>query len=807
MKYCCPPVQGAAFGAPGAPPTWASSDKDLVTTGLGPSRVWATVGRGVLNEVYWPASGTPQTRDVGFIVAGEGYWAEVKRVGRYQLVTPAPYLPLPRVVHEGERYRLTLEFLPDPLRDVVLISYELDAEGLSVYPLLAPHLGGDGWGNTAWVADGLFACKGDHALCLLADHGFSRASAGYVGSSDGWQDFAQNGAMTYNFERALEGNVALMGELPGSRGVLALAFGESPEGARTLARSSIIEGYGAVRGRFVDGWETWQASCLDVPNVAPELAAEACLSAAVLKVHEDRTYPGAVVASLSVPWGEARSDPGGYHLVWARDAVETGFALLAAGDRAGALRMLGYLAATQHEDGHWAQNFYPDGRSFWAGTQLDEVGFPVLLAAKLRELGEPLNEAIGAMVRRAVGFLVRHGPLSPQDRWEENPGASPFTLAVEVAALVAGSCWLEPAERDYALALADSWNERVEEWTYVEGTPLAVEHGVAGYYVRVGPPPATGGLGGQVEVANRTGQTLPARELIGLGFLYLARLGLRSPNDERITGTLRVADALLRAETPCGPAYHRYNGDGYGEHEDGSPFDGTGVGRAWPLLSGERGHGALLLGEDPTPYLEAMASMTGPGGLIPEQVWDAQAVPERGLYPGKPTGAAMPLVWAHAEYLKLVVAAATGRPLERLQAVAERYGERYEKAPAAQVSFWRSQVPLHRLGKGLALVVEDAQPFVLHVGFDGWQSTFDLPSAPLGLGMQGAWLEPAALRGHGLVNFTRRYPVADRWEGVDHEVHLGGLFGGPWGRRLAVHPRGRSCKEQPQPRSLGAGPG
>jgi glucoamylase len=587
-------MSGTAFGAPGTAPTWTSSAKDLVTTALGPSRVWATVGHGVLNEVYWPTTGRPQVRDLGFIVAGEGYWAEVKREMKYEFETPAPYLPLPRVVHVGERYRLSVEFVPDPARDVLLVAYGLEGADLKLYVLLAPHLGSDGWGNTAWVTDALFACKGDHSLCLLADSGFSRASAGYVGRSDGWQDFAAHGAMTYSFDQAVDGNVALTGELASKQGVLALAFAESPEGARTLARSSTVEGYRAVRARFVAGWETWQASCLRVPELSPRLAEEACLSATVLKVHEDRTYPGAVVASLSIPWGQSRQDDGGYHLVWPRDAVETGLALAAVGDLEGARRMLGYLAATQHEEGHWPQNFYPDGRPFWTGVQLDEVGFPVLLAAKLDELGEPRNEPTRAMVRKAVGFLVRNGPLSPQDRWEENPGASPFSLAVEVAALVAGSSWLDPGEREYVLELADCWNERVEEWTYVEGTALALKQGVAGYYVRIGPPPQAHGLRGRVEVRNRGDSAVPAQALVALDFLYLARLGLRSADDERITGTLRVADALLRVETPAGPAYHRYNGDGYGEHNDGSPFDGSGTGRAWPLLTGERGHGALL---------------------------------------------------------------------------------------------------------------------------------------------------------------------------------------------------------------------
>lgn len=760
-------ASGEAFGAPGIAPTWTSSAKDLVTTALGPGRVWATVGHGILNEVYWPATGRPQIRDLGFIVAGEGHWVELKRANAYRLETPAPYVPLARVAHEGEGYRLTLEYLPDPLRDVLLLSYRLEGDGLRLYPLLAPHLDGGGWGNTAWVGDGLFAAKYDHALCLVSDTGFLRGSAGYVGCSDGWQDFAANGAMTYTFERALDGNVALIGELPGAEGVLALGFGESPEGARTLASSSLAEGYDAVRTRFVAGWEGWQASCLRVPDVDPRLADQACLSATVLKVHEDRTYPGAVVASLSIPWGQTREDAGGYHLVWARDAVETGFALLAIGDREGARRMLHYLAATQLEEGHWSQNFYPDGRPFWTGIQLDEVGFPILLAAKLHELGEPRSRAIDAMIRRAAGFLVRHGPLSPQDRWEENPGASPFTLAVEIAALVAAADWLDARDRDYVLALADCWNERVEEWTYVEGTPLADEHGVAGYYVRIGSGRAEG-LRGCVEVRNRNGRTLPAQALVGLDFLYLARLGLRRADDERLAGTLRVADALLRVETPNGPAYHRYNEDGYGEHEDGTPFNGTGVGRAWPLLTGERGHAALLQGEDPTPYLAAMARMAGPGGLLPEQVWDAEPIPERDLYPGKPTGAAMPLVWAHSEYLKLVTAAASGRPIEQLEVVAARY----EQRSAAETRFWRSQVPLRRLARGSALVIEDAEPFVLHLGFDGWQDTVDLPSAPLGLGLHGVRLEPALLAARGLLDFTRRYPAAERWEGVDHTIHL-----------------------------------
>lgn len=397
--------------------------------------------------------------------------------------------------------------------------------------------------------------------------------------------------------------------------------------------------------------------------------------------------------------------------------------------------MTAYLAATQMPDGHWTQNFYPDGRAYWSGIQLDEVGFPILLAAKLRELGTQESPRVAAMVRRAASYLVRAGPVSPQDRWEENPGASPFTLAVTVAALVAaGSYWLDGAQRAYIHALADCWNERIEEWTYVEETDLARAHGVEGYYVRIGPPPGVGGLRGRVQVANRGGETVAASALVGLDFFYLARLGLRCPEDPRLVSTRVIADALLRVETPNGPAYHLYEQDCYGEHADGSPFDGSGIGRAWPLLTGERGHGALLEGDDPQPYLEAMTRMTGPGGLMPEQVWDSDPIPARFLYPGKPTGSAMPLVWAHAEYLKLLLAGESRAPIERLAAVTERYPL---GPPEARTWFWRTETPIERLPAGRALVVEYTEPFALHFGFDGWQEIAERRSDPLGFGMHG----------------------------------------------------------------------
>jgi glucoamylase len=766
------PDQDVAPGRPGAAATWSSSVKDLVTTALGPSRLWATVGYGIVNEVYWPTTGQPQIRDLGFIVTTPHGWYDVEQADHYRFRTPAPYVPVPRIRHGGDGYQLDLEVVCDSMRDVLLVRYRLRGEGSRLYVLLAPHLGRDIAANDAWVEAGRLQARQDYsALSLACDGGFTRASAGYVGTSDGREDFRQHGAMTWSYPRAEHGNVALIGELAHPEGVLALGLANSTTGADVLARSSLAEGFDVVRGRTVTGWREWGGR-LHLPRAPRDLARQAAYSAAVLKIHEDRTFPGAVVASLSVPWGSSNDTLGGYHLVWSRDAVEAGHGLLVAGQHDDARRMLAYLIATQMPDGRWSQNFYPDGQPFWTGIQLDEVGAPILLAAKLHEL-ELLDEMedVRAMARAAASYIAANGPGTPQDRWEENPGINPFTLAVEIAALVAASHFLKDDDRRYALSLADCWNARIEEWLYAPAGRLAGAHGVDGYYVHVSPMPADGGLAGTVAVQNHTEPCIvPADALVSLDFLYLVRLGLRRADDARVRDTVRIADATLRRETPSGASYYRYLHDGYGEHADGSPYDGTGIGRLWPLLTGERGHHAVQCGEDALPYLRAMVAMSGPGGLIPEQVWDVEAIPDRALWPGRPTGSAMPLAWAHAEFLKLLAARHDGRPVELLDTVWRRHRGR---VPRPRTRHWRRSVPIAELPLGCALVVEAPEAFVLHVGTDGWRDVHDLRSQPIGLDMNGVRIPATALRGHEALDFTFYFPDGDRWSGEDHHVRIG----------------------------------
>ncbi len=743
----------------------------MVTSALGRGRVWATIGRGILNEVYWPSTGQPQIRDLGFLVAWPGGWCEVKRHDCYTITLPEPYAPVPRIVHESERFRLELEVVCDDARDCVLIRYALHGKDVRLYALLAPRMGVQGADNTAWVDGELHAVNTDHGLALAAAGGFSRASAGFVGVSDGWQDFAQHKSMVWEWSRAEHGNVALMGELRESSGVLALAFAESADGATTLARSGIACDFGEIRDRVVQTWREWIAHTAPV-NLTADIRRHISISAAVLALCQDRTYPGAVVASLSVPWGNSRDDLGGYHLVWARDCVSTGFAMLAIGQVPEARAMLAYLTATQRPNGHWSQNFYPDGTPYWTGVQLDEAGFPILLAAKLRERGglDGLLPAARQMVLKAARFLVRNGPVTQQDRWEENGGLSPFTLAVQVAALVAAADFLEDErDRAQALSMADYLNERIEDWTFADSSPLALKHGVSGNYVRIAPPSRLLGDWGEIRIANASGNTAPTVSVVALDFLYLCRLGLRSPSCPQVLDSVTVAEAELGVETPSGRCYYRYNGDGYGEHEDGSAFDGSGRGRPWPLLVGERAHFAIQRGEDITPKLVTLIAMTGRGGLMPEQIWDAEAIPERGLEPGKPSGSAMPLLWVHAEFLMLVHAAQNLRPIEMLDVVEKRYGG---IRPAAAVWHWREDAPFQTLPAGRSLVIERASPFLLHFGFGGWTNIEDRRAQRTGFGMFAVRLSPDDLAGHSLLDFTWLDFDSARWRNQDFAIDL-----------------------------------
>jgi glucoamylase len=219
--------------------------------------------------------------------------------------------------------------------------------------------------------------------------------------------------------------------------------------------------------------------------------------------------------------------------------------------------------------------------------------------------------------------------------------------------------------------------------------------------------------------------------------LALVRFGLRSAKDPRIVDTIKVIDALLKTETPNGVVWHRYNDDGYGEHENGAPFDGTGIGRAWPLLTGERGHYELAAGNKrrARKMLAAMTAFANEGGLLPEQVWDAADIPEKELCFGRPAGSAMPLVWAHAEYVKLCRSLADGAVFDMPPQTAMRYVAGKSGSPYA---IWRFNHKCRIIPVGKTLRLELLEPAVILWSDDNRQTTREAHTRDTGLDMHVA---------------------------------------------------------------------
>jgi glucoamylase len=414
---------------------------------------------------------------------------------------------------------------------------------------------------------------------------------------------------------------------------------------------------------------------------------------------------------------------------------------------------------------------------------MDETGFPILLVDLARREGALQEQDLSRlwpMVRRAAKFLVCNGPVTPQDRWEEDPGYSPFTLAVEIAALLASADLAElneePEAAQYLREKADAWNANIERWTYVTGTDIARTVGVDGYYVRIAPPETaetSSPLYGFVPIKNRPlGQSLASpSHIISPDALALVRFGLRQPDDPRILNTVKVIDALLKVETPHGPAWHRYNGDEYGEYGNGAPFDGKGIGRAWPLLTGERGCYELALGrrEKAESLLDALENSANEGGMIPEQIWDSPDIPERELFFGRPSGAAMPLVWAHAEYVKLCRSLHEGRIFDMPPQTVQRYLIQKTGSFHDPWSFGNKR---RTIAAGKILRLELLAPAAVRWSPDGWKTITDTKTLDTGIGLHICNLPTEGLPSGAEILFTFFWPETNRWQGTDFGVTL-----------------------------------
>ena len=790
-----------APGGPGLNPTWTSSAKNGVGGALeASSRVSFTISHGILNEVYYPRIDLACTRDLGLIVTDGGdYFAEEKRDTDSAVSQIDVGVPGYRVLNTSRDGRFTIEkrIIADPERDVVLQHITFHAggqgrDGLRVFALLAPHLVNAGAHNTAWIETLKgwtlpFASGRGTALALAATRPFKALSVGFVGVNDGYTQLKKHGTLSQLYTHAGDGTVAICVELDlpaGGEIVLALGLGRNHHEAGNIARGSIISGYAAAERRYVSGWKTWQDGLLtlDPPESGPLNSYR--VSTAVLRTHEALPFAGGMIASLSIPWGATKGDDdlGGYHLVWPRDLVESAFGLLAIGAREDVRRVLIYLRVTQEADGHWPQNMWLDGESYWSGIQLDETALPVILVDSAFREGiiPPADlDSFWPMVRHAVHFILLNGPMTGQDRWEEDSGFSPFTLAAEVAALVVAADIAtilgHGEDAAYLLETADLWNASIDRWCYATGTDLARESGVDGYYIRISPE--TSGLcsplNGVIAIKNREGgdRLISAAEVVSPDALALVRFGLRAADDPRIRNTVKVIDRLLKVDLPQGALWRRYNEDGYGEKADGSPFNGSGIGRAWPLLAAERAHYELARGDRDAAaaLLATVEASTSHGGLIPEQIWDADDLPERELFRGQPSGSAMPLVWAHAEHVKLLRSLRDGRVFDMPAPVAARYAGGDVRSDLA---IWRFATAPTVLPVGKRLRIETLAPARVHWSTDNWTTTQDAASRLTSFDLFVTDLPTADLATGRTLVFTFYWPEADRWEGTDFSLRF-----------------------------------
>ncbi|HEY0048551.1 MAG TPA: glycoside hydrolase family 15 protein, partial [Pyrinomonadaceae bacterium] len=707
-------AQTLAPGAPGKDAQWASAGKQGVgTSATLESKVWFTLQGGALTEVYYPDVTVANVHLLQFVVVNpKTRKVETERDdANHQIKVLRPDSLTFRQINTGKsgEWKITKTYTTDVERDSVLIDVKFESKNknLNLYVYYDPSLGNSGMQDfaspalgTGGGADSKLVAQNEKPPVIASALSFSgeisEQTSGFYQISDGLEQLRQYGKIVKRYDKAGTGNVVQMARiLKPFHFTTVLSF--DPNSSVKASENSIYslnKGFQRCLAEYEKGWSDYVKT---LRRVEPKYQAQFNMAAMILKAHEDKANRGANIASLTVPWGGGENanenNVGGYHLVWSRDLYQVATAFMALGDKAAAERALDFLFKVQQKpDGSFPQNSWLDGKPFWGSLQLDEVAFPLILAY---QLGRFDKATYTNHVKKSADFLVKTGPRTPQERWEEEAGFSPSTIAAEIAGLV---CAAEIASRNgdeasatVYLATADDWARNVERWT---ATTTGL-YGDGVYYLRItqnGAPDK----GEKIELNNGAG-FFDERAIVDAGFLELVRLGIKSADDPLIRKSVKVIDEVIRVKTPNGDAFYRYNHDGYGEMDDGRRWnwDGkyTGKGRLWALLSGERGQYELALCglqkfivdgtgcSDLVKYerLEAMQKFANEGLMIPEQIWDKKEAPKAdsqfspNLKFGEGTGSATPLAWSMAQFIRLAVNLREGRNPDTPDVVYNRY--------------------------------------------------------------------------------------------------------------------------------------
>ena len=699
-------ASGTAPNGPGASSTWTPSNDTIIGTAANTSSdVWFTGYNGIVGEVYYPTADTPNTTDLQFLVGDSGHsWVDEEKVDTTSTTTLYDPHSLAWTVTntaKNGKYKIVKTIYTDPTRNSLIqqVTFTALSGTLSNYLLYAlynptMHNAGNNNSSSTQTYNGTTMlvttdASNGYASALGASIPYqaNMTSSGFVGQNDGWTDLKGTSncgsstcpdyTMNDTYSVANSGNTAQTGLLDLSNGGtvntqtsttltfnLVLSFGQT--NGSTSAASSAEQTLAGTLGdnstllnTYVSQWNTFDNGLTAPPAVGSTQAIQQArqqeyyLSANVLKTSQDK-QTGAFIAGLGTPWGDSTGDGnGGYHLVWERDMYEFASALIVAGDTADPIRAVHWAFNTQQQsDGHFPQNSFVNGTPYWNGIQMDEQAFPIMLAWKL---GITDSSDYTNHIKPAANYIVQHGPTTGQERWEENGGYSPSTIAAEIAGLVTAADIAringDTSSQSLFNSTADSWQSQVVNWTFTTTGPIGNGH----YFERIdsdGNPNDSN----TINIANGGG-SYDERSIVDSGFLELVRQGVMPASSTYITQSLAAVDATIKQTINGNDYWYRYNHDGYGETTSGANYTGAGVGRLWPLLSGERGIYTVADGGSGDAALTAMIASANSTGMIPEQIWNTSA--PSGYTPGTPTKSMNPLNWAMGEFITLLVSTST----------------------------------------------------------------------------------------------------------------------------------------------------
>ncbi|MBB1424318.1 glucan 1,4-alpha-glucosidase [Pseudoalteromonas sp. SG43-7] len=747
----------SAPGAPGEAPFWAYAGK----TGIGTSfeqyqnghysddaptakvsKVWFSIAKGMITETMFGLIHQAQIKDMQFVVVGKDFTVteaddlDVTIDYLYKDDKGRPLSLAYKVVSKDKQGRFSLEkhIFTDPDGQSLFVRsiFNTQLDGVKAFVTVNPYINNNGLDDFAKTTEqGLVAWQGENYLSLQGAKPFKQTSVGFTGVSDGLTELktTQQLATVYKNTGEQSGNVSLLAELgeigKNSQFDLSLSFGKNQQASFKEGQATLAKGYQAVLDNYNGkgealGWQDYLQSLAPLNTMSEQTADNGKLlytSAMVLKAQEDKTHAGALIASLSNPWGEtvsAKTGSTGYKAVWVRDFYQVAMAFMAMGDNATAKTAFEYLEKVQvnsktqgnkGDTGWFLQKTHVDGELEWVGVQLDQTAMPIMLAWKLHQ-SDVLSDAeltdwYTRMLKPAADFLVDGGrakilwndmqitpPATQQERWEEQEGYSPSTTAAVIAGLITAADIAKMAGDEVNakryLATAKSYNADIESMMFTTEGNLESNASDGEYFIRIGQDKDANS---NTKInANNGREGFNKKQILDGGFFELVRYGVRDAlapsivktlpeyDDETLTDNLQVKYSFEFTDgSGTFAGYRRYGNDGYGEDEvTGANYAQGGKnspgqrGRVWPFFTGERGHYEIAAANanntlDATKqqaiknsYVKGLEQFANEGMMLPEQVWDGVGVNKAGYTLGEGTNSATPLAWTHAEYVKLV---------------------------------------------------------------------------------------------------------------------------------------------------------